>query len=98
MKFDFCCVSLVAHLVKNLPAMEETWAQSPGGEDPLEGSMAIHSSILACELSWTEGPGGLESMASPRVRHDLATKPPPKCRPKISLEVKRYSHEFPGFL
>ena len=39
--------SLVAQMVKNLPAMPETWVQSLGGEDPLEKAMAIHSSILA---------------------------------------------------
>ena len=40
-------VSLVAQMVKNLPAMQETWVQSLGGEDPLEEGMATHSSILA---------------------------------------------------
>ena len=38
--------SLVAHLVKNLPAMQETWVQSLGRDDPLEKGMATHSSIL----------------------------------------------------
>jgi len=67
MKFDFCCVKPgfpSGSVGKESPAMEETWAQSLDGEDPLEGSMATHSSILACELSWTEEPGGLQSMAS----------------------------------
>ena len=41
---------MVAHLVKNLPVMQETWVQSLDGEDPLEKRMASHSSILACEL------------------------------------------------
>ena len=40
--------------------------------------MAIHSSILAWEISWTEEPGGLQSMGSQRVRHDLATKQQPQ--------------------
>ena len=39
--------SLVTQTVKNLPAMQETWVQSPGGEDPLEKGMATHSNILA---------------------------------------------------
>ena len=56
-------------MVKNLPAIQETWVQSPGGEDPLEKEMATHSSILA----WTEEPGGLQSMGSQRVRHNWAT-------------------------
>ena len=44
--------SLVAQLVKNLPAMQETWVQSPGWEDPLEKEMATHSSILAWKILW----------------------------------------------
>ena len=46
--------SLVAQMVKNLPAMWETWVQSLGQEDPLEEDMATHSSILAWRVSWTE--------------------------------------------
>ena len=57
-------------MVKNLPAMQETWVQSLGWEDPLEKGMATHSSILAWRIPWTEEPGGLQSMGSPRVRHD----------------------------
>ena len=45
--------SLVAQLVKNLPAMQETWVQSLGWEDPLEKGTAIHSSILAWRIPWT---------------------------------------------
>ena len=45
--------SLVAQLVKNQPAMQETWVQSPGWEDPLEKGMATHSSILAWRIPWT---------------------------------------------
>ena len=44
---------LVAQLVKNLPAMWETWVQSLGWEDPLEKEKAIHSSILAWRIPWT---------------------------------------------
>jgi len=43
-------------------------------EDPLEEEMATHSSLLAWRIPWTEEPGGLQSMGSPRVRHDLANK------------------------
>ena len=49
----------MAHMVKNLPAMQETQVQSLGLEDPLEKGMAIHSSVLAREIPWTEEPGGL---------------------------------------
>ena len=51
--------SLVAQMVKNLPAMQETWVQSLGGEDPLEKGMATHSNILAWRIPWTEEPGRL---------------------------------------
>jgi len=55
---------LVAQLVKNLPAVQETWVQFLGWEDPLEKEMAIHSSILAWRIPWTEEPGGLQSVGS----------------------------------
>ena len=45
------------------------WVQSLGWEDPLEVSIATHSSILAWRIPWTEEPGGLESMESQRVEH-----------------------------
>ena len=56
--------SLVAQLVKNLPAMQETWVRFLGGEDSLEKEMATHSSILAWRIPWTEEPGWLQSMGS----------------------------------
>ena len=59
--------SLVAQLVKNQPAMWETWVQSLGWEDPLEEEMATHSNILAWKIPWTEEPGGLQSQGSQRV-------------------------------
>ena len=46
-------------MVKSLPAMQETWVQSLGQEDPLEEEMPTHSSILAWEIPWTEKPDGL---------------------------------------
>ena len=45
--------SLIAQLVKNLPAMQETWVQSLGWKDPLEKGKATHSSILAWRIPWT---------------------------------------------
>ena len=75
-----CCLQspfltglLLAHMVKNLPAMQETWVWSLGGEDPLEKGMATHSSILAWWIPWTEEPGGLQSIELQRVRHYWAT-------------------------
>ena len=56
--------SLVAHKVKNLPVVRETWVRSLGWEDPLEEGMATHSSVLAWRVPWTEEPGGLQSMGS----------------------------------
>ena len=56
--------SLVAQLVKSLPAVWEMWVLSLGWEDPLEKEMAIHSSILAWRIPWTEESGGLQSMGS----------------------------------
>ena len=72
---------LVAQLVKNPPTMQESQVQSLGWEDPLEKEMTTYSSIL--QYSCLENSldrsldGGLQFMESQRVRHNLATKPPP---------------------
>ena len=50
---------MVAQMVKNPSAMQETGVQAMGQEDPLEKGMATHSSILAWKIPWTEEPGGL---------------------------------------
>ena len=60
----------MTQMVKNLPSMEETRAQSLGQEDPLEMGMATHSGILAWRIPWTKEPGGLQSMGSQRVGQD----------------------------
>ena len=52
---QYSCASLVAQTVKNLPAMQETWVQSLGWEDPLEKGMEIHSSILAWRIPMDRG-------------------------------------------
>ena len=57
-------------MVKNLPAVQETWVQSLGWGDPLEKGMAIYSSILAWKIPWMEEPGGVQSMGLQRVGHD----------------------------
>ena len=62
--------SLVAQMVKSLPAMREIWLQSKGREDPLEKEIATHSSVLAWKIPWMEESGGLQSIGSPRVGHD----------------------------
>ena len=70
----FWSAFLVAWMVTNLPAIQETWVRSLGWEDPLEKGMATHSSILACRISRIEEPGRLQSMESQRGGHDWATK------------------------
>ena len=59
-------------MVKNLPAMQETWVGSLVQEDSLEKGMATHSSVLAWRIPWREEPGGLQSMGSQRVGQDWA--------------------------
>ena len=66
--------SLVAQTVKNPLTMQETWVWFLGWEDLLEKGMATHSSIIAWRIPWTEEPGRLQSIWSPRVRHDWVTK------------------------
>ena len=62
---QYSLASLVVQLVKNPPAMKETWVRPLGWEDPLEKGKATHSSILAWRIPWT-----VESMGSQRVGHD----------------------------
>ena len=62
--------SLVAQMVKHLPAMWETWVQSLGWEDLLEKEMATHTSILAWKIPWMEKPGRLQCLGSQRVGHN----------------------------
>ena len=52
----------MAQTVKSLPAVQQTWVQSLGQEDPLEKGMASHSCVLAWRISWAEEPGGLQSL------------------------------------
>ena len=68
--YPLLSASLVAQEVKYTPAMQETWVQSLGQEDPLEKGMAMHSSILAWRIPWTEEPGRLQSLRLQRVGHD----------------------------
>ena len=64
--------SLVAQMVRHLPAMWETQVRSLGWEDPLEKEMATHSNTLAWKIPWMEEPGMLQSMGLQRVGHDGA--------------------------
>ena len=65
--------SLVAQMVKNLPAVRETQVQSLGQEDPLEEGMATHSSVLAWRIPRTEEASSLQSMGWKRAGHNWAT-------------------------
>ena len=77
--------SLVAQMMKNLPAVQETRVQSMGQEDPLEKGMATHASILAWKIPWTEEPGGLQPMGFQRAGHDWVANTKPS---------KQKLHEF----
>ena len=55
-------------MVENLPAVQETWVQSLGWEDPLEKEMTTQSSMFAWKIPWTKEPGGLQSMGSEKSR------------------------------
>ena len=74
---------MLAQMVKNRPAMQETQVQSLDQEDPLEKGMANHCSILAWRIPWTEESGRLQSMGSQRVGHNWVTNTQdmdvPKC-------------------
>ena len=67
---QYSWASPVAQMVKNLPAMQDTWVRFLGWEDPLEKEMATHSSILAWKILWTEESGGVQSMGW-QVIHNL---------------------------
>ena len=67
---QYSWASLVAQLVKNLPAVWETWVQSLGWEDPLEKGRATHSSILAWRIPWTiSSPWGHKELDTTVVFH-----------------------------
>ena len=60
----------MTQMVQNPLAMQETWVQSVGWEDPLEKEMAIHSSILTWKIPWRKELAGLQSMGLQRLGHD----------------------------
>ena len=67
---NFIRASLVAQMVKSLPAVQETWVRSLSWEDPLEKEMETHSSILAWKIPWMKEPGGLPPIGSQRVGYN----------------------------
>ena len=62
--FPLSWASLVAQIVKRLPATQETQVRFLGLEDPLQKEVVIHSSFFSWKIPWTEDPGGLQSMVS----------------------------------
>ena len=68
--WEVSTVLRICILVKNLQAIQETWFQFLGQEDPLEMEMVTHSSILSWRIPWTEEPGRLQFMGSQRIKHD----------------------------
>ena len=61
---------LVAQMVKNLPAMQETRVLTLDQKDPLEKEVATHASVLVWDIPWTEDPGRLQSKGHKKVRHN----------------------------
>ena len=95
--------TLVARMVKNLPAIQETWVHSPGWEDPLEKEMATHCCILAWRILWTEEPGEVQSMGSQRGGHNWATNTFSPSNMMNSVDLKFGLHHdssshFPRYL
>ena len=78
-------------MVKNLPAMWESWVRSLGWEDPLEKGMATHSNLLAWRIPWTEEPGRLLSIGSQRVVHDWNWRDL-ACTTKLKREINSLCH------
>ena len=85
--------SLVAQMLKNLPAMRETQVQLLDQEDPLEKGMTTHSNILAWRIPRTKESGRLESMGSQKVGHDLVTEHT-HLNQKTGLDTLTYSHSL----
>ena len=77
----------MAQLMKNLPAMLETWVLSLGWEDPLEKEMATHSSILTWEIPWTQEPGRLQSMDSQEQQNHHHTPGGKKLKQRLLFQI-----------
>jgi len=89
--------SLVAQMIKSLPAMQEIWVRSLGQEDPLEKGMTIHSSSFAWRIPWTEEPGGLQTMRSKRVGHNWVTNTLLLVWWENQIEAYRWKHFWKYF-
>ena len=86
--------SLVAQMVKNLPAVQETRVRSLGQEDPLEEGMATHSSTLAWRIPWTEEPVGLQSMGSQKSQARLKQLRTSMCGCEVRPKSIKFQRNF----
>ena len=84
--------SLMAQIIKNLPAMQEIQVWSLGWEDPLKKGIATHSSILAWTFPWTKEPDGPQFMGSQRIRHDWVTNTHACNQADVYLYLRVVSH------
>ena len=85
----------MTQMVKNLPAVQETWVWSLGQEDPLEKGMATHSSFLTWRIPRAEEPGGLESTGSQKVRHNWVTNRMVSENSNVSSFQQTYTTDMP---
>ena len=90
-----CLWALVAQIVKNLPAVWETWVRSLGGEDSLEEGVATHSSILAWRIPWIEEPGGLDTTERVSTAQSILLSRHPQCATR-KARSKPWPSPFPG--
>ena len=84
----------MAQMVKNLPAVQETWVRSLGQEDPLEEGMATHSSTLAWRIPWTEEPVGLQSMGSQKSQTRLKRLSTSMCGCEVRPKSIKFQRNF----
>ena len=90
--------SLIAQLVKNPPAMQETLVQFLGQEDPLEKEIATHSDILAWRIPMDSGAWQATVHGVARLRHNLATKPPPYIKWVSNRDVLHRAENYTHYL
>ena len=79
-------------MVKEPPAMRETWVRTLGWKDPLEKGMATHSSVLAWRIPWMEEPGGLQSMGSQGATNALTFTWTVACQAPLSMGFSRQEY------
>ena len=81
------CMYVVAQMVQNLPALQETWVWSLAWEDPLEEGKETHSSIHAWRIPWTEEPSRLQAIGLHGVKHDWTDL---ACMHREIIRIKKF--------